>query len=152
MKKISFSVFFLLFLSLITIAQNYPVHLNSIGFLPNSEKTAVIPHKSESFIVVDAESGNQVFSGKTKGPKYQKDVDQKVWIADFSNMKNPGTYYVEVQGVGKSTDFEIAKDVYNFAAKTAFRAFYLWRCGTAVHGEFKGDVFQFEECHMNDGY
>lgn len=152
MKKISSSVFFLLVLSLITVARNFPVHLNSIGFLPNSEKTAAIPSSSESFRVIETNTGKEVFSGKTKGPVYQKDVDQNVWVADFSEIKKIGTYYVEVQGVGRSTDFEIAKDVYNFAAKTAFRAFYLWRCGTAVRGEFKGDVYQYEECHMNDGY
>mgnify|MGYP001065612048 CR=1 FL=1 len=136
----------------ISFAQTYPIHLNSIGFLPEHQKTAVIPHQCESFEVINAANGKEVFSGKTQGPEYQKDVDQNVWIADFSEVKKRGTYYLEVPGVGKSTEFEIAKDAYNFATKTAMRAFYLWRCGTAVHGKFKGDVFGYEECHLNDAY
>ncbi len=136
----------------ISFAQTYPIHLNSIGFLPEHQKTAVIPHPSETFKVINAKTGKEVFSGETSGPKFQKDVDQNVWTADFSAVKKPGTYYLEVPGVGKSTEFEIAKDVYNFAAKTAMRAFYLWRCGTAVQGEFKDDVFQYEACHLNDAY
>ena len=136
----------------ISFAQTYPIHLNSIGFLPEHQKTAVIPHPSETFKVINAKTGKEVFSGETSGPKFQKDVDQNVWTADFSAVKKPGTYYLEVPDVGKSTEFEIAKDVYNFAAKTAMRAFYLWRCGTAVQGEFKDDVFQYEACHLNDAY
>ncbi len=134
------------------IAQSYPVHLNSIGFLPKHEKTAVIPHQCETFKVVNTKTGKEVFSGKSSGPDFQEDVDQNVWTADFSEVQKTGTYHIEVPGVGKSTEFEIAKDVYNFAAKTAMRAFYLWRCGTAVHGEFKGEIFQYEACHLNDAY
>lgn len=136
----------------ISFAQTYPIHLNSIGFLPEHQKTAVIPHPSETFKVINAKTGKEVFSGETSGPKFQKDVDQNVWTADFSAVKKQGTYYLEVPDVGKSTEFEIAEDVYNFAAKTAMRAFYLWRCGTAVQGEFKDDVFQYEACHLNDAY
>jgi endoglucanase len=57
-----------------------------------------------------------------------------------------------VPGVGRSTEFEIAKDVYEFATKTSMRAFYLWRCGMAVHGEHDGNVYETEDCHLNDGY
>lgn len=151
MKRFYLAIFILLS-GYISFAKNYPVHLNSIGFLTEHQKTAVIPSQCETFQVINSETGEEVFSGNTQGPEYQKDVDQQVWIADFSEVKKPGTYYVQVPGVGKSTEFEIAKDVYNFATKTAMRAFYLWRCGTAVHGEFKGDVFEYEECHLNDAY
>jgi endoglucanase len=151
MKKFFLTAYVIL-AGYLSFAQTYPVHLNSVGFLPEHHKTAAIPHQSETFVVIDANSGAEIFSGKTEGPEYQKDVDQQVWIADFSEVKKPGTYYVQVPGVGKSIEFEIAKDVYNYAAKTAMRAFYLWRCGTAVHGEFKGDVFEYEECHLNDAW
>lgn len=132
--------------------QTYPVHLNSIGFLPKLPKVASIPHECGDFKVINAASGKEVFSGKTTGPVYQKDVDQNVWSADFSKLKKPGKYYLEVPGVGRSTEFEIAKDVYEFATKTSMRAFYLWRCGMGVHGEYNGNVYETEACHLNDGY
>ncbi len=151
MKKIISSLI-ALFLIISAIAQTPAVHLNSIGFLPKHGKTATIPEKCESFRVIDTKSGKEVFAGKTEGPKFQKDLNQSVWIADFSKFNKPGKYYVEVPGVGKSTEFEVAEDVYNFATKTSMRAFYLWRCGTAVRGEYNGDTFQNGICHMDDGY
>jgi endoglucanase len=73
-------------------------------------------------------------------------------LADFSALKTPGKYYLEVPGEGKSTEFEIAGDVFNFATKTSYRAFYLWRCGMAVSGEYDGNIYETEVCHLNDGY
>lgn len=34
---------------------------------------------------------------------------------------------------------------------TAMRAFYLWRCGTAVEADYGGDHFATEACHLEDG-
>ena len=36
--------------------------------------------------------------------------------------------------------------------KTAMRAFYLWRCGTAVAGDYAGEHYATEACHLDDGY
>jgi endoglucanase len=152
MRKIFSSLVVLLILSFSVFGQSLPVHLNSIGFLPEYKKTAVIPNPCESFKVVNAENGKEVFSGQTTGPVFQKDVDQNVWTADFSALKTPGKYYLEVPGLGKSTEFEIADDVFRFATKTSYRAFYLWRCGMAVRGEYDGIVYETEACHLNDGY
>ena len=35
---------------------------------------------------------------------------------------------------------------------TAMRGFYLWRCGMAVHTDYKGNHYATEACHTNDGY
>ncbi|MGM0621878.1 MAG: glycoside hydrolase family 9 protein [Bacteroidota bacterium] len=152
MRRVISSLFVLLTLSFSVVAQMYPVHLNSIGFLPELKKSAAIPHECESFKVVNAETGKVVFNGKTTGPDFQKDVDQNVWTADFSEVKSPGKYYLEVPGVGKSTEFEIAGDVFRLATKTSYRAFYLWRCGMGVHGEYEGNVYETEACHLEDAY
>ncbi|MEE4285490.1 MAG: glycoside hydrolase family 9 protein, partial [Mariniphaga sp.] len=152
MRRVVSSLFFLLILSISVSGQTFPVHLNSVGFLPNYKKTAAIPQQCKTFKVMDAENGKEVFSGNTSGPEFQKDVNQNVWTADFSALKTPGKYYLEVPGVGKSPEFEIADDVFNFAAKTSYRAFYLWRCGMAVRGEYDGKVYETEACHLNDGY
>ncbi|MFW6290192.1 MAG: glycoside hydrolase family 9 protein [Mariniphaga sp.] len=152
MKSIVSLYFVLLTFSFAAFSQTLPVHLNSVGFLPELPKVASIPHECKSFKVIDAASGNEIFSGKTTGPVYQKDVDQKVWSADFSKLQSPGRYYLEVPGVGRSAEFEIAEDVFSFAAKTSMRAFYLWRCGMAVRGEYNGNVYKTEACHLNDAY
>ncbi len=152
MKRLISLYFLLLTISFEAFSQTYPVHLNSIGFLPELPKVASIPHECRDFKVMNGASGKEVFSGKTTGPVYQKDVDQKVWSADFSKLKKPGRYYLEVPGVGRSAEFEVSDDVFDFAAKTGMRAFYLWRCGMGVHGEFDGNTYETEACHLNDAY
>ncbi len=127
------------------------VHLNSIGFLPDAPKKATISAECSEFVVKTTD-GETVFSGKTSGPQHQEDVDQDVWIADFSELTQSGAFVLEVPDVGASAEFQIAEDVYNFPFYTSMRAMYLWRCGTAVKGEFKGDVFEHEACHLNDAY
>lgn len=152
MKKQILSIAVIL-VSLFTVrAQTSSIHLNSLGFLPELKKTAVITTECSAFRIVDTKTGKEVFSGKTTGPAFQQDVNQKVWHADFSEVVTAGEYVLEVPGVGQSIPFTIGKDVFSFAAKTSMRAFYLWRCGTAVHGDYNGNHYHQEICHLEDGF
>ena len=54
--------------------------------------------------------------------------------------------------MGRSIEFEIGDAVYDFAFRTAMRGFYLWRCGTEVHGEHNGQTYSHAACHMEDGW
>lgn len=36
--------------------------------------------------------------------------------------------------------------------RTATRAFYLWRCGSEVSGDYNGNHYAFDACHLEDGY
>jgi len=150
MKKPVLIVLVLMSIVQTIFAQN--IHLNSLGFLTDGPKTAVVPQSCSSFHLVSVSTGDVVFEGETTGPNYQKDVDQEVWKIDFTDFKKPGDYYLEVPGVGKSDEFKIANDAFNFAAETSMRAFYLWRCGMAVDGEFAGNHYHQDACHLNDAY
>ncbi len=153
MNKFS-SVILIFMVSLIT-AKAQPgnvVHLNSLGFLPELKKSAVVTRECSAFRIMDIATGREVFSGKTTGPEFQEDVNQQVWLANFSELKTPGEYILEVPNVGKSVPFAIAGNVFNFAAKTSMRAFYLWRCGIAVEGEHNGNHFHQDVCHQEDGF
>lgn len=150
-KHILLSAVFV-FMAFVINAQTNAIHLNSLGFLPQLKKTAVISRECSTFKITNAATGAEVFSGKTEGPKYQQDVNQNVWHADFSALTTPGEYVLEVPGVGKSVQFKIADDVFSFAAKTSMRAFYLWRCGTSVEGDFNGNHYHQDACHLEDGF
>ncbi len=128
------------------------IRLNSLGYLPAAKKQATIISQCSGFAVKTAEDNNEVYSGKASGPFQQQDVNQTVWIADFSKVNKPGKYFLDVPGVGKSYKFEIGDKVYNFALYTTMRAFYLWRCGTAVDGEFNGNHYSHAACHMDDAW
>ncbi|NDV82557.1 glycoside hydrolase family 9 protein [Bacteroides sp. 51] len=128
------------------------IRLNSLGFLPGAVKQASLTQDAKKFHIRDAASGKIVFKGKAADPVTQADVNQTIWIADFSQVKIPGAYYLEIPGVGRSTDFSISDKVYNDAYITSMRAFYLWRCGMEVQGDYNGIHYHQYACHLNDGY
>jgi endoglucanase len=128
------------------------IRLNSLGFLPEAQKKATIVSKCSNFTVKRAADGETVYTGKVTGPLHQDDVNQDVWIADFSKVSDKGKFYLDVPGVGRSFDFEIGEKVYDFAFYTAMRSFYLWRCGTAVEGEHNGHRYAHAACHTEDAY
>jgi endoglucanase len=129
------------------------IRINSLGYLPNGFKSAVVIADScDIFYIKSNKSNRKVFNGKLQGPYYQEDVDQKVWKLDFSELTKSGDYYIDIPGIGTSTSFSIRENIYDFALKTVFRGFYLLRCGTEVSGVYKGDTFYHPQCHMDDGW
>jgi endoglucanase len=133
-------------------AADADIRLNSLGFLPRMPKKASISAQCSEFTIKKSGESTAAFSGKATGPVHQNDVNQDVWIADFSALTAPGKYVLDVPGVGKSYEFEIGEKVYDFAYVTSMRAFYLWRCGCAVEGTFNGIKYSHEACHMQDGF
>ncbi len=144
--------FFLMVIFSTAFSGDSDIRLNSLGFVPGLQKKATIIAKCSKFIVRKSANGKKVYSGKVTGPFSQKDVNQTVWIADFSELDEKGKYYLDVPGVGRSFDFEIGDKVCNFAYYTVMRGFYLWRCGTAVKGKHKGIVYSHGPCHTDDGW
>lgn len=128
------------------------IKLNSLGFLPESVKQATITAPCSVFVVRDAATGKVILEGPTAGPVTQEDVGGEVWSADFSGVTAPGSYYMEVPGVGRSIDFPVGEKVYNEAYVSAMRGFYLWRCGMEVAGDHQGNHYHQAACHLNDGY
>ena len=144
-------VFFAVF-SNSTIAQDHSIHLNSLGFLPQSSKKASVIGEAKSFVIKSVSDKSVVYKGKISTSVFQKDVNQNVSVADFSSFTKNGRYYLETSDGTKSTEFEISPKVYNQAFYTSMRAFYLWRCGTAVDAVYNGIHYSHAPCHMDDGY
>jgi endoglucanase len=143
---------FMLCISHSAFSQVEPIRLNSLGYLPNQPKIASVEKLFQTFEVIDVKSSKVVLKGKVGESAKQADIAQEVWMADFSKLKKPGTYKIKLNTGDVSPAFKIANDVYNGAFTTSMRAFYLWRCGTAVSGEYNGHHYAHEACHMNDGY
>ena len=135
-----------------TFGADADIKLNSLGFLSAAQKKATITAECSEFALKRKTSDETVYSGKAAGPLHQNDVSQDVWIADFSKVRDKGKFYLEVPGVGRSYEFEIGDNVYDFALYTAMRGFYLWRCGTGVEGIHNGITYAHSVCHINDGY
>ncbi len=122
--------------------------LNSIGYFPDAPKKATIAAYCTSFKLVTS-AGEVVFSG-TPTSMQDADTGEQVYIADFSTVKQTGSYILIVPGVGKSATFKIATDVYNDPYKTSMLGMYLWRCGTGVSATYNGNTFSYAACHTQD--
>jgi len=152
--KISLLVTTIFFLSAAncTLGTDSDIRLNSLGFLPGMQKKATVIAECSDFVVKKVSDGQAAYSAAVTGPFSQQDVNQVVWIADFSQVTDKGKFYLEVPDVGRSIDFEIGDTVYDFAFYTVMRGFYLWRCGTAVEGKHNNITYSQAACHLEDAY
>jgi endoglucanase len=133
-------------------ADDTQIHLNTIGFLPDARKQASVAAPGAEFTVVRNSDNAKVLSAKLTEPALNADTGEKLATADFSALKVPGVYYLEVPGVGRSPEFRMSADVYNEPYRVVMRGMYLWRCGTAVSATHNGQVFAHGPCHLEDGY
>ncbi|MBD3676931.1 MAG: glycoside hydrolase family 9 protein [Rhodobacteraceae bacterium] len=61
-----------------------------------------------------------------------------IYLADFSALDQPGTYRLEVEGIGASPEFPVAANPYGDALRAAARWYFHKRSGCAIsepHGE-----------------
>jgi endoglucanase len=128
------------------------IRLNTIGYLPGKEKKASIATTCSQFAVVRVKDSSKAFEGVTTGPIFNNDTQEQLYTADFSALKEPGEYQLDVHGVGRSAPFRVAADIYNQTFYTVVRGMYLWRCGTAVSAKHNGQIFSHGSCHTDDAY
>lgn len=124
------------------------IKVDQLGYLPVSAKLAFVTAAATHFEVKRALDDATVFKGEL-GPAVQDpDTGDSLQIADFSKLREPGSYYLNVPGVGRSWTFSIRPDVFSHAYYLAMRAFYGQRCGTTVDlgSEFRG--YTHPACHL----
>lgn len=133
-------------------AADASIRLNTIGFLPDRDKRASISERCSDFSVVEESGGTVVFRGKATGPVHNPDTNEGLYTVDFSPLRRPGNYRLEVPGVGRSAPFRIARDLYRSPFYTVTRAMHLWRCGSAVSGAHNGVAYSHAACHLDDAW
>jgi endoglucanase len=126
------------------------ISVNSVGFLPERAKRATSPKQADSFQLLH-ENGAPAFSGTGSSPRQAED-GATLHELDFSAFDQPGRYYVEAPGVGRSPVFTIGSDVYREPFAVTMLSFYGQRCGTAVHFRYQDDAFSHGACHTEDAY
>ncbi|MBK8476606.1 MAG: glycoside hydrolase family 9 protein [Opitutaceae bacterium] len=129
------------------------IRVNTVGFLPDAVKCATILADSSAFRVLDANTGAVVLAGPIGAPvrTAPTDTDEAVRTVDFSALKTPGRYVLDIAGVGRSEPFAVGTQVWNEPFRVVTRGMYLWRCGVAVKGEHNGRVYEHGACHLEDG-
>lgn len=124
-----------------------PIAINGEGYLPERSKKAVFMGDSGRFEVVDAKTGDVILSGTADGPSTSPDTAQEVYVADFSEVTDPGEYYVEANGQRSGT-FAIGIGALDRALDAAMLGLYGQRCGERVHLEFEDHSFEHGACHL----
>jgi endoglucanase len=130
------------------------IKVDQAGYLPTAPKSAIVVAKAPaaSFVVKRTSDGRVVYEGKLSAPSADADSGDKVQVADFTKVRKPGEYFLQVPGVGRSWGFAVAKDVYSRPWYMAMRSFYGQRCGIAVDlgPDFPG--YKHAICHQEGAY
>ncbi|MEO0468097.1 MAG: glycoside hydrolase family 9 protein [Bacteroidota bacterium] len=156
------------------------VHVNQVGYLPDARMKygylaewmgdlgplVLTDYLGNAFHLVDSASGSIVFSGnialrrdtasvaKDEGSNkfgpYNSLYGSEVAEADFSAFNIPGTYYLAVEGIGRSFPFRIAENVYREPFQKVTKFLYLERAGIAKTAPY-ADFLVSRDHHPGDG-
>lgn len=118
---------------------------NQIGYRTNAVKTAVFDGASgeSTFDVVNADTGEVVYTGNLTAENYCTFSGEYNRTGDFSEITEPGIYYISCGELDNSYTFEISDTIYNSSLEDSVRMLYLQRCRTEV----KDDTFVHKICH-----
>ncbi|MCB9287387.1 MAG: glycoside hydrolase family 9 protein [Lewinellaceae bacterium] len=141
-------LFFLFLLACLNPAPAQDVHIrtNLIGYFPEDAKVALIMSEEPvtgEIMLMDVSLGEAVMSGipePATGAKWGR-FPHQYWF-NFTNWKEEGAYFVEVEGV-KSTSFVIGSNVYDNYQEDLLAFMRQQRCG---YNPYFGEV-----CHQWDG-
>ena len=122
-----------------------PVRLNHVGYLPNARKAAFVagsrlfdiagrPFQVRAVGPDGAPTGDAVVRGtlKLRAEFEPRIYGEWVYEADFSALRQPGRYVLEVPGVGRSVGFYVNEAVYDYLFYHLSRMFMYQRNGGAL--------------------
>ena len=142
-------------LTLALFADTIPtIHVDQFGWRPNDPKVAIFadPQKGQNagayfnpglnFEVRNAKDDSVAFRGKLTSwndGAVSELCGDRVWHADFSALKTPGTYVVvDPKTKARSFKFKIGDDVFADVLVDATRVFYYQRAGTPIPKKYGG--------------
>lgn len=115
------------------------IRFNQLGFYPDAPKIAVVTKpRFLKFNIITSDTKKIVFSGELKASVMPGLNGKKTYIADFSGLTDQGKYVINVNGLGRSSSFEISASVFNDLAKASIKAYYYQRASTALPEQYSG--------------
>lgn len=127
--------------------------MNQLGYLPAASKVATVqwPQGSSGSakkFQVRRIGGERVLEGRLSAPSADALSGDRVQLADFSAVRAPGKYLLEVEH-GSSAEFEVGADVYRHALWMTTRSYYGQRCGCHVN---LGGGYEHPPCHLHNAF
>ena len=117
-------------MSITAFAASESIHVDQVGYLTNYKKVAMVTAEiadGTAFRIVDAQTGDTVFSGKLSPAQYNAMSNENIRRADFTEFDTPGTYRLWVGGL-ESYEFKIGDNVYAVDTVQNLRSYTLSRC------------------------
>ncbi len=118
---------------------NESIHLNQVGFYPESPKIAIVTEgEPDNFFILTPDFSDTLFTGPLSEIREAPNSGESVRIADFTEMTEPGTYILWITNLGYSYPFTVESRVYEDAAKASLKGFYHQRVSTGIPYEYGG--------------
>jgi len=129
-------------------AAQLSIKVDQVGYPLAGPKVALVSVLAERFEVRRAADNAVVFSAKLAPAEFDVLTGDQVRAADFSAMRQTGSYYIYVPGVGRSWKFNVSENPFARTYYLSMLGFYGQRCGTAVDlgPEFPG--YKHPACHL----
>lgn len=109
---------------------NQDIRVNQVGYISTLPKVAVLVTDTPvtaSFRVVDKVNNKVVFTGKPGDIAQSHNSSLKTQALEFTKLRKPGNYYIEIASVGKSWHFTITESPLYGAAVASAKGFYFQR-------------------------
>ena len=114
------------------------IRLNQIGYYPGSVKEFIlVDHTADAFRIIDGQ-GEVVFNGELQDRGTWDTSGERVMSGDFSDLKTPGTYTIEIDSIGASYAFSIEKKVFEKALNASIKSYYFQRASMPIEETFGG--------------
>lgn len=121
------------------------IMIDQCGYLPYMEKKVTFISDSEVDFMVLHSDGTKAFEGKAAKRVVNESAGEVNYVGDFTEVSDPGTYYIVSSECGESDRFNIGLDAYDDLMQKSMYFFYLQRCGIKL-GKAAG-AFAHEACH-----
>ncbi|REL37648.1 cellulase [Rhodohalobacter sp. SW132] len=115
------------------------IHLNQVGFYPESPKIAVVTEgEPDYFYILTPDFSDTLYTGQLSTIREAPNSGERVRVADFTDMTEPGNYILWITKLGYSYPFTVAPRVYEDAAKASLKGFYHQRVSAGIPYEYGG--------------
>jgi endoglucanase len=121
------------------------IRVNQIGYLPGRPKVASVSVPARSFRVRSLATNAVVLQAGLSAPHADPASGDTIRRADFSALRTPGQYRIELNTGEQGDPFPVGHDVYAQALELTMRSFYGQRCGCEVNIDAQ---HAHPQCHM----
>jgi endoglucanase len=125
------------------------IRVNQIGYLPGRPKVASVSVPAHSFRVRSMVTNAVVLQAGLSAPHADAASGDTIRQADFSALKAPGQYRIELDTGAQGDPFRVGHDVYAQALELTMRSFYGQRCGCEVNIDAQ---HAHPQCHMESAF